>query len=57
MHSILPFSREQLLGRPDPYNPAYDGRFIVGVRTAGVYCLPSCRPPRLPKPENLNYYR
>ena len=56
MNTILPFTREQLLTRPDPFNPEYDGRFVVGVRTTGIYCLPSCRPPRLPKPENIDYY-
>lgn len=25
---------------------------IIGVRTTKIYCLPSCRPPRAPKPEN-----
>jgi AraC family transcriptional regulator, regulatory protein of adaptative response / DNA-3-methyladenine glycosylase II len=34
----------------------YDGVFIVGVRTTGIYCLPSCRPPRKPNPENVNFY-
>jgi AraC family transcriptional regulator of adaptative response / DNA-3-methyladenine glycosylase II len=56
MSSLTPFTRQQLLARPDPFNPEYDGRFVVGVRTTGIYCLPSCRPPRLPKPENIDYY-
>lgn len=33
-----------------------DGRYIVAVKTTGIYCLPSCRPPRLPKPENTVIY-
>ncbi len=32
---------------------AYDGRFLVGVKTTGIYCLPSCRTPRQPKRENV----
>ena len=26
----------------------FDGKFIIGVMTTGIYCLPSCaaRPPR-----------
>jgi AraC family transcriptional regulator of adaptative response/methylated-DNA-[protein]-cysteine methyltransferase len=24
-------------------DPAYDGRFVVAVRTTGIYCRPSCR--------------
>lgn len=32
-------------------NRAYDGRFVVGVTTTGIYCRPSC-PARRPKREN-----
>ena len=27
----------------------YNGKFIIGVLTTGIYCLPSC-PARAPKP-------
>lgn len=37
-------------------DPHYDGVFIVGVKTTGIYCLPSCRSPRMPKPENVEFY-
>lgn len=37
-------------------DPAYDGRFFVGVRTTGIYCLPSCRA-RKPRPENVQFFR
>ncbi|HEY0511643.1 MAG TPA: Ada metal-binding domain-containing protein, partial [Thermoanaerobaculia bacterium] len=30
-------------------DPAFDGRFLTGVLTTGIYCLPSCRA-RKPKP-------
>jgi AraC family transcriptional regulator, regulatory protein of adaptative response / DNA-3-methyladenine glycosylase II len=33
----------------------FDGRFVVGVRTTGVYCLPSC-PARMPRWENVRFY-
>jgi hypothetical protein len=33
-----------------------DGQFIVAVKTTGIYCLPSCRPSRKPKPENVVFY-
>jgi AraC family transcriptional regulator, regulatory protein of adaptative response / DNA-3-methyladenine glycosylase II len=33
----------------------YDGRFIVGVMSTGIYCLPSCRA-RPPKPQNVRYF-
>ncbi|MEK6262405.1 MAG: methylated-DNA--[protein]-cysteine S-methyltransferase [Planctomycetota bacterium] len=35
---------------------SYDGIFIVAVRTTGIFCLPSCRPPRRPKPENVEFF-
>ncbi|MGR8948854.1 MAG: bifunctional DNA-binding transcriptional regulator/O6-methylguanine-DNA methyltransferase Ada [Gammaproteobacteria bacterium] len=36
-------------------DPAYDGRFVYGVITTGVYCKPSCRS-RAAKPENLRFF-
>jgi len=33
----------------------YDGRFYVGVRSTGIYCLPSCKA-KLPKLENVAFY-
>jgi AraC family transcriptional regulator, regulatory protein of adaptative response / DNA-3-methyladenine glycosylase II len=35
----------------------FDGWFIVGVRTTGVYCRPSCPSPVCPKPQNVAFYR
>jgi AraC family transcriptional regulator of adaptative response / DNA-3-methyladenine glycosylase II len=34
----------------------YDGKFIIGVRTTGIYCLPSCRA-RPPKPQNVRLFK
>ena len=34
----------------------FDGKFLIGVRTTGIYCLPSC-PTHLPKAENVTLYR
>ncbi|HVJ40341.1 MAG TPA: Ada metal-binding domain-containing protein [Dongiaceae bacterium] len=34
----------------------YDGRFLTGVLTTGIYCLPSC-PARKPKAENVRFFR
>src|SRR5271156_906268 len=34
----------------------FDGKFIIGVRTTGIYCLPSC-PTHPPKPQNVTLYR
>jgi AraC family transcriptional regulator of adaptative response/methylated-DNA-[protein]-cysteine methyltransferase len=34
---------------------AYDGRFIVAVKTTGIYCKPSC-PARHPQRENVEFH-
>jgi len=34
----------------------YDGKFYVGVRSTGIYCLPSCKA-KLPKLENVVFYQ
>ena len=34
---------------------AYNGLFFTGVRTTGVFCLPSC-PARKPRPENVEFF-
>ncbi len=34
---------------------AFDGRFITGVLTTGIYCRPSC-PARHPKRENVRFF-
>ena len=36
-------------------NGEYDGEFITGVLSTGIYCLPSCRA-RKPKPENVQFF-
>ncbi|HEX4136839.1 MAG TPA: Ada metal-binding domain-containing protein [Bryobacteraceae bacterium] len=36
-------------------DPAYDGKFLTGVLTTGIYCLPSC-PARRPKRENIRFF-
>ena len=34
---------------------AYDGHFVTGVHSTGIYCRPSC-PARAPKRENVRFY-
>ena len=34
----------------------FDGKFLIGVHTTGIYCLPSC-PTHPPKPENVTLFR
>jgi AraC family transcriptional regulator of adaptative response / DNA-3-methyladenine glycosylase II len=36
-------------------DPRFDGRFIVGVLTTGIYCRPVC-PARTPARDNVRYY-
>ena len=36
-------------------DPRYDGFFIVGVTSTGVYCRPSC-PARLPQRRNVRLF-
>jgi AraC family transcriptional regulator of adaptative response/methylated-DNA-[protein]-cysteine methyltransferase len=37
------------------HDDAYDGRFVYGVATTGVYCRPSC-PARRPLRKNVSFY-
>ncbi len=36
-------------------DPAFDGRFFVGISSTKIYCRPICQA-RLPKPENCHFY-
>ncbi len=33
----------------------FEGQFVVGVRTTGIYCRPGC-PARIPRRENVRFY-
>ena len=33
----------------------FDGRFVLGVTSTGIYCRPSC-PARTPKPQNVRFF-
>lgn len=37
-------------------DPAYDGLFLVAVRTTSIFCRPVC-PARSPRPENVEFFR
>jgi AraC family transcriptional regulator of adaptative response/methylated-DNA-[protein]-cysteine methyltransferase len=37
-------------------DPAFDGLFVVAVRTTGIFCRPVCRA-RPPRPENVEFFR
>lgn len=51
----MALSRERMIDRMAARDPAYDGRFITGVLSTGIYCLPSC-PARNPKPGNVRFF-
>ena len=36
-------------------DPAFNGKFLTGVLTTGIYCLPSC-PARRPRRENVRFF-
>ncbi len=42
--------------REEARSGKFDGRFLIGVRTTGIYCLPSC-PTHPPKAENVTLVR
>lgn len=42
--------------REEARSGKFDGKFLIGVRTTGIYCLPSC-PTHPPKPGNVALYR
>lgn len=48
-------TRDQMLQAIATSDAAYNGRFVTGVLTTGIYCLPSCRA-RKPKPENVRFF-
>ncbi len=52
---VMALARERMIDRMLASDPAYDGRFLTGVLTTGIYCLPSCRA-RKPKPENVRFF-
>ncbi len=38
------------------HDASYLGVFFAAVRTTGIFCRPTCTPPRQPKPENCEYF-
>ena len=54
MHPLLPPENvmQQAFRASDA---SYNGLFFTGLRTTGIFCLPSC-PARKPKPENVEFF-
>lgn len=51
----MQLSRTQMLERARARDARFDGRFLTGVLTTGIYCLPSC-PARSPNAENVVHF-
>jgi AraC family transcriptional regulator, regulatory protein of adaptative response / DNA-3-methyladenine glycosylase II len=49
-------SRNEMLEIMFGTDSSFDALFTVAVRTTGIYCRPSCNPPRKPKAENVEFY-
>lgn len=56
MDTQLTLSRNVMLEQRQNRGSQYDGQYIVGIRTTGIYCLPSCRPPKMANAENVEFY-
>lgn len=56
MPTASSLASERATATRPPRDRSADGSYIVAVKTTGIYCLPSCRPPRMPKPENTIIY-
>jgi AraC family transcriptional regulator of adaptative response/methylated-DNA-[protein]-cysteine methyltransferase len=52
---LLP-PRSEMIRAYQSHDTGYDGLFYTAVKTTGIFCRPSCRPPRLPKPENVEFF-
>jgi AraC family transcriptional regulator of adaptative response / DNA-3-methyladenine glycosylase II len=52
---MIMMTREWMLERFYARDTASNGRFITGVLTTGIYCLPSCTA-RKPLPENVRFF-
>ena len=51
----MKLSYETMLERMYASDKAYNGRFLTGVLSTGIYCLPSCTA-RKPKAENVRFF-
>ena len=54
MTTIIPIGDDECWNAAIRRDRAYDGRFVTGVLSTGIYCRPSC-PARAPKRENVRF--
>ena len=52
---VIP-DREQCIRASQSRDARFDGWFIIGVTSTGIYCRPSCPTPVPPKPVNMQFY-
>lgn len=52
---VTELTRQQMESAMRAKDPAFNGRFIIGVHSTGIYCLPSCRA-RSPLMKNVQFY-
>ena len=50
-----PLSEAEMLSAWERRDAAYDGAFVFGCRTTGIYCRPSC--PSRPKRANIEFFQ
>jgi AraC family transcriptional regulator of adaptative response/methylated-DNA-[protein]-cysteine methyltransferase len=55
MEKIEMPSRKEMLRAFSSRDAAYDGVFVTGVKTTGIFCRPTC-PARKPRPENVVFF-
>jgi AraC family transcriptional regulator of adaptative response/methylated-DNA-[protein]-cysteine methyltransferase len=48
-------TRDEMVAAYLSRDAAYDGVFVIAVRTTGIFCRPTC-PARKPRPENVEFY-
>ncbi len=53
---FMKLNRDKMLELAFSRDQKSDGRFITGVLTTGIYCLPSCTA-RKPKAENIKFFK
>lgn len=53
-HALLP-NRDTMYQAFVEKDPSFEGLFVMGVRTTGIFCRPTC-PARKPKPENVEFF-
>ncbi len=51
----MKMTREEMLAAMGSRDHSLNGKFIIGVLSTGIYCLPSCHA-RVPKSENVRFF-